>query len=173
MTPRCWEFFRELYEAAGYRVLTPPWPGMKGEVEEVRRDPSGLAGVGVSEIADHCQAFVRGLDEAPILMGHSFGGLIVQLLLDRGLGAAGVAIDSAPPKGILRLPWSVIKASSPVLSNPANFHRTVALSFEQFRYGFANVMPDQLAREAYKGLRFPARAVRFSRRRLPTSTHGQ
>jgi pimeloyl-ACP methyl ester carboxylesterase len=150
MTPRCWESFRGLYETAGYRVLTPPWPGLKGEVEDVRREPSGLAGIGVMEIANHCDAFVRGLDEAPILMGHSFGGLIVQLLLDRGLGAAGVAIDSAPPKGILRLPWSTIKASSPVLSNPANFYRTVALSFEQFCYGFANVMPEQLAREAYE-----------------------
>ncbi len=104
-------------------MLTPAWPRLQGEVEDVRRDPSALAGLGVSEIADHYEKFVRALDEPPILMGHSFGGLIVQMLLDRGLGAAGVAIDAAAPKGILRLPFSAIKAANPVLSNPANYKR--------------------------------------------------
>ena len=155
MSPRSWEHFLCFYEAHGYRVLAPTWPGMAGEVEEVRRDPSALAGLGVTEIANHYDRFVRTLDEPPILMGHSFGGLVVQMLLDRGLGAVGVAIDPAPPKGILRLPWSAVRASSAVLSNPLNLRRTVALSFAQFRYAFANTMSEADARAAYERYAVP------------------
>ena len=155
LTPRSWENFRSLYEAAGYQVLTPTWPGESGEVEELRRDASAFAGVGVQEIADHHEKFLRTLDEPPILMGHSFGGLIVQILLDRGLGAAGVAIDPAPPKGILRLPLPALRSANAILSNPFNVGRTVMLTFEQFVYGFANVMSERDARAAYERYAVP------------------
>ena len=149
MTPRSWERFQGLYESRGHRVLAPAWPRMVGEVEDVRRDPAPLNGLGLDEIVAHYERIVRGLDAPPILMGHSFGGLVTQLLLDRGLGAAGVAIDAVPPKGILRLPISVLRASAAVLRNPANRNRTVALTFEQFAYAFANTMDPRDARAAY------------------------
>jgi pimeloyl-ACP methyl ester carboxylesterase len=107
------------------------------------------------EIADHYEKLIRGLEEPPILMGHSMGGLTVQILLDRGLGAAGVAIESATPKGIYRLPLSTIKATNPVLSNPLNFKRNVTYTFEQFHYTFANVMPENEARAAYDTYAIP------------------
>src|SRR5512147_3260850 len=138
LTPRSWESFRAFYEDRGYKVLTPPWPRMQGEVEDIRRDPSALAGLGVIEIADHYERIVKALPEPPILMGHSFGGLIVQMLLDRGCGAAGVGIDAVAPRGVFRLPLSALKAASGVLSNPLNYGRVPALTFEQFRYAFAN-----------------------------------
>jgi pimeloyl-ACP methyl ester carboxylesterase len=150
MTPRSWEPFRGFYEARGYRVLTPPWPRMKGEVEDIRRDPSPLNGLGTTEIVDHYENIVREQDEPPIIMGHSVGGLFVQMLLDRGLGAVGVGIDAAAPKGVLRLPWSQIRSLSPVLLNPANNKRTVALTFDQFRYAFANNMSDAEAVKVYQ-----------------------
>jgi pimeloyl-ACP methyl ester carboxylesterase len=156
MTPRSWDPFRGFYEERGYRVLTPPWPRIEGEVEEIRRDPSELAGLGIAEIVDGYEQVIRLLGERPIIMGHSFGGLFVQMLLDRGLGAAGVAIDAAAPKGVLRLPFSQIRALSPVLLNPANVRRAVALDFEQFRYAFANTMTDREAREAFQLNAIPA-----------------
>jgi pimeloyl-ACP methyl ester carboxylesterase len=150
MTPRSWDPFRGFFEARGYRVMTPPWPRLRGEVEDIRRDPSALNGLGVTEIVNHYENVIRELDEPPILMGHSFGGLFVQMLLDRGLGVAGVAIDAAAPKGVLKLPWSQIRSLSPVLLNPVNNWRTVALTFEQFRYAMANTMSDIEAMESYQ-----------------------
>jgi pimeloyl-ACP methyl ester carboxylesterase len=155
MSPRSWEHFVDFYKGHGYRVLAPSWPGMVGEVEEVREDPSKLAGLGVAELVHHYDHLLGALNAPPILMGHSFGGLIVQMLLDRGRGAVGVAIDPAPPKGILRLPWSTVWASSPVLANPANVRRTVMLTFAQFRYGFANTMSEPEARAAYERYAVP------------------
>jgi len=155
LTPRSWDSFREHYESQGYRVLTPAWPGMQGEISEIRRDPSGIAGLGVQEIADYYERYIRGLDEAPILMGHSFGGLIVQMLLDRGLGVAGVAIDSVAPQGVLDLPLPMLKAASSVLSNPFNYLTTVHLTFEQFRYAFANNLDEEEARVIYEEQAIP------------------
>jgi len=149
MTPHSWNFFREFYEERGYRVLTPAWPRIAGEIEELRFDPSALAGLGLLEIASHYKKLVRSLNEPPILMGHSMGGLIVQMLLDRGLGTAGVSINGTAPKGVFRLPFSVIKAANPVLSNPLNYWRCKALTFDQFRYAFANTMAEKDARTAY------------------------
>jgi pimeloyl-ACP methyl ester carboxylesterase len=123
MTPRSWEQWSDRYTASGHRVLTPAWPGLDGEVEELRRDPSTIAGVGLGEIANHYERTIRGLDEPPIIMGHSFGGALVQILLSRGLGVAGVAIDSAPVKGVLPLPLSTLKSAWPVLGNPAKPRR--------------------------------------------------
>lgn len=156
MTPRSWDPFRRYYEQRGYRVLAPPWPRLQGEVEEIRRDPSRLAGLGIAEIVESYRQIIGLLDEPPILMGHSFGGLVVQMLLDRGLGAAGVAIDAAAPRGVLRLPFAQIRALWPVLRNPANRNRAVALTFAQFKYAFANVMSENDAREAFQLNAIPA-----------------
>src|SRR4051812_11823883 len=99
MTPRSWEHWIERYERDGHRVLAPAWPGMDGDVAALREDPSAFATLGVTEVVDHYAGIVKGLDEPPIIMGHSFGGLITEVLLDRGLGIVGVAIDPAPIKG--------------------------------------------------------------------------
>ena len=155
MTPRSWEPFRGYYEERGYRVLTPPWPRMQGEVEDIRRDPSALNGLGTTEIVDHYENIIREQDEPPIIMGHSVGGLFVQMLLDRGLGAVGVGIDAAAPKGVLRLPWAQIRSLSPILLNPGNNRRTVMLTFPQFRYAFANNISEVEAMKVYQGNAIP------------------
>jgi len=155
LTPRSWESFRTFYEERGYKVLTPAWPRIHGEVEDVRRDPSALAGLGVIEIADHYEQIIKTLDEPSIIMGHSFGGLIVQILLDRGLGAAGVAIDAVPPKGVFRLPFSALRAASGVLSNPINYGRVPPFTFEQFRYAFGNNVSEEQARKFYERYAIP------------------
>lgn len=155
LTPRSWEGFEERFEARGRRVLAPAWPRMAGEVEDVRRDPSVLNGLGLTEIVDHYERIVRGLDRPPVIMGHSFGGLVTELLLDRGLGAAGVAISPAPVKGVLRLPLAQLRATLPVLGNPANRNRTVELTPKQFRYAFANTMAPYEAKALYDRYQVP------------------
>jgi pimeloyl-ACP methyl ester carboxylesterase len=156
MTPRSWEHWIDRYTSRGHTVLAPAWPRMQGEVEEIRRDPSPLAGLGIREIADHYDRIVRGLDRPPIIMGHSFGGLFVQLLLDRGLGAAGVGVDSAQPKGILPLPLSTIRAASPVLGNPLNYGKTTGLTEKQFRYAFGNTLSAEESRATWERYAIPA-----------------
>jgi pimeloyl-ACP methyl ester carboxylesterase len=143
MTPLSWEHWIERYSRRGYRVLAPAWPGIEGDIETVRRDPSAYERLGVTEIADHYDRTIRRLDRPPIIMGHSFGGLITQILLDRGLGAAGVAIDPAPIRGILALPLSAIRVAWAALRNPANNHRSVALTPQQFHYAFTNTLSDR------------------------------
>lgn len=128
---------------------------MHGEVEDLRRDPSALNGLGVTEIVDHYDGIIRGLDRPPVIMGHSFGGLVTELLLDRGLGAAGVAISPAPVKGVLRLPPAQLRAAFPVLGNPANRNRTVELTPGQFHYGFTNTMSEGEAKAAYDRYEVP------------------
>ena len=155
LSPRSWEGWKERFEARGYRVLAPAWPRMEGDVEDVRRDPSGMNGLGVTEIVDHYDGIVRGLDSPPVIMGHSFGGLVTELLLDRGLGAAGVAISPAPVKGVLRLPPASVRSAFPVLGNPANRKRTVELTPKQFHYGFTNTMSDDEAKAAYDRYEVP------------------
>jgi pimeloyl-ACP methyl ester carboxylesterase len=155
LTPRSWEGWKKRFESRGRDVHTPAWPRMRGEVEDLRRDPSALNGLGVAEIVDHYATFIRGLDRPPVIMGHSFGGLVTELLLDRGLGACGVAISPAPVKGILRLPPAQIKAAFPVLGNPANRGKTVELTPEQFHYGFTNTMSDAESKEAYERYEVP------------------
>ena len=102
--PLSWEHWIERYSDRGHQVLAPAWPGLDGEPEELRRDPSPLRGLGITDVVDHYEKIIRGLDRPPIIIGHSFGGLFTQLLLDRGLGAAGVALGTAAPKGVLKLP---------------------------------------------------------------------
>ncbi|MGW5665088.1 alpha/beta hydrolase [Streptomyces sp. NPDC003758] len=158
MTPRSWEHWVERYSAQGLQVIAPAWPGVEKEVEDLRADPSPIAGVGLREIVDRYEQVIRSLDRPPILIGHSFGGAIVQLLLDRGLGAAGVAIDSAGVKGVLPLPLSTLRSAWPLLRNPANRNKAVGLTFPQFRYAFANTLSEQEARAAYERYHVPGSA---------------
>src|SRR2546425_12994895 len=116
---------------------------MEGGIEDLRRNPDKVAGLGVTEIVDHYDSIVRKMDRPPIIMGHSFGGLFTQILLDRGLGAAGVAIDSAPVKGILILPFSTLRVGWPALSNPFNLHKVGELTAEQFHYAFGNNLSEE------------------------------
>lgn len=156
MTPLCWEGWIERYEGRGHRVVAPAWPGMEADVAELRRNPRPMKGLGAKKVVDHYAEIIRGLDEPPILMGHSFGGTFVQLLLDRGLGSAGVAVDSPSVKGVLRLPLSTLKASAPVLSNPLNVRRATGLTAEQFHYAFANTLTEAESREIYERYHVPA-----------------
>jgi pimeloyl-ACP methyl ester carboxylesterase len=155
LNPRSWEGWKARFEERGHEVLAPAWPRMQDDVEEVRRDPSALRGLGVAEIVDHYDQIVRGLGAAPVIMGHSFGGLVTELLLDRGLGAAGVALSPAPVKGVLRLPPAQLRSAFPVLGNPTNRNKTVELTPKQFHYAFTNTMTDEESKTAYDRYQIP------------------
>lgn len=155
MTPRSWEHWVERYAARGHEVLAPAWPGHDREVEELRADPAGMEHLGIAEIADHYEAVVRALDAEPVIIGHSFGGLLTQLLLDRGLGAAGVAIDSAAAKGVFTLPPSQLRAAFPILKSPLNNHRAVLLTPEEFHYAFTNTLSEEASRAVYERYAVP------------------
>jgi pimeloyl-ACP methyl ester carboxylesterase len=152
LTARSWEGWKARFEQRGHGVLAPAWPHMEREVEALRRDPSVMNGLGVAEVVDHYDRIIRGLEAAPMIMGHSFGGLITELLLDRGIGAAGVAISPAPVKGVLRLPPAELRTVFPALRNPANRKRTVPLTPKQFRFRFTNTMDDVDAEAALLAL---------------------
>jgi alpha-beta hydrolase superfamily lysophospholipase len=149
MTARCWEHWVDRYTRRGYRVIARSWPGMEGDIEELRRDPSVVAGLGVTEIVDHYDGIIRALERPPIIIGHSFGGLFTEILLDRGLGAAGVAIAPAAPQGILKTPLSTLRVGFPALSNPAHLHEAAPLTPEQFRYAFGNTLTEEESAAAY------------------------
>jgi pimeloyl-ACP methyl ester carboxylesterase len=155
LNPRSWEGWKARFEERGHEVLAPPWPRMQGDVEDVRRDPSALRGLGVAEIVDHYDQIVRGLSAAPVIMGHSFGGLVTELLLDRGLGAAGVALSPAPVKGVLRVPPAQLRSAFPVLGNPTNKNKTVELTPKQFHYAFTNTMTEEESKAAYERYQIP------------------
>jgi len=138
MTALSWENWVKRYTGKGFQVIAKSWPGMDVDIEQLRRDPTPIAQLGITEIVDHYEKIIRGLDSPPIIIGHSFGGLMTQILIDRGLGAAGVAIAPAPVKGIIFLPFSTLKVTFPALSNPSNNHRAVPLTPEQFHYAFTN-----------------------------------
>jgi pimeloyl-ACP methyl ester carboxylesterase len=156
MTPRSWEKWAARYESSGYNVLAPAWPGLEGEVEALRRDPGPLKQLDVAKLVDHYATIIRGLASPPILVGHSLGGTVVQLLLDRGLGAAGVGVASAAVKGIRDLPLSTIRATSPVLRNPFGRGGASPLNRKQFRYAFANTMTHEAADALYDRYYIPA-----------------
>ncbi len=160
MTPLSWQGWKERFEARGHEVLAPGWPGVGDrEVEAIRRDPSALEGLGIGEIADHYEAIVRNLDTPPIIVGHSFGGLVAQILLDRGLGVAGVGVCASPFRGMLGLPYSTVRvAMSGGLKNPFGKHRAVMLSPEQFHYAFTNTLDAAEAAEVYERLPIPGPA---------------
>jgi pimeloyl-ACP methyl ester carboxylesterase len=148
MTPRSWDAWVDHYADRGHRAIAPGWPGVK-DPEETRRDPSALKGLGLRKIVDHYDSIIRELDRPPIIIGHSFGGLTTQLLLDRGLGAAGVAIGTAPPKGVLVLPPSTLRSGLPGLKNPFNRNGLAPLTADQFRYRFTNTVSKQESDRIY------------------------
>ena len=142
MTARSWEHWVDRYQGRGFNVIARSWPGMEGDIDALRADTSEIDDLGIEEILEHYTDIIEELDSAPIIMGHSFGGAFTQILLDSGLGAAGVAIDSAPVRGLLALPVSTLRSGFPVLKNPANRHRAVALSAEEFHYSFTNTLTE-------------------------------
>ena len=137
MTPLSWEYWANHYTERGYSVYAPSWPGMERDVRALRRAPESYADIGFKQIVDHYEKLVIGLEHAPVLIGHSFGGLVVQALLDRGLGCCGVAIASAPIKGIWTLPYSTMRVVTPQLFT-MHSHRCAALTPAQFHYAFMN-----------------------------------
>jgi alpha-beta hydrolase superfamily lysophospholipase len=155
LSARSWERFSDYFDKRGFDVAAPEWPRKHGEVEELREHADELAGLGLTEIVDHYEGLIRQLDRPPVLIGHSFGGLIVELLLDRGLGRAGVVLSPAPPKGILVLPFSSLKAASPALAHPSTRHGIVTLTLEEFTYGFVNTFAPEEAAAAYERYAVP------------------
>ncbi len=155
LTPRSWEGWIARYQKAGYKVLAPSWPGLEGEVEAIRKDPSPLKGLKLKTVVDHYDRIIRKLDTQPILMGHSFGGLIVQMLVDRGLGAAGVVLDSAQSAAVPVLPLSTIWATITVLGNPFTFNAAVGLSPEKFNYAFTNELSAAESKKVYDRYQIP------------------
>ena len=149
MTPRSWEHWVARYESRGFRVLAPAYPGFEVEVEALRADPSPIAKLGITEIADHYEAIIHGLDKPPIIIGHSFGGTLTQLLLDRGVGAAGVCVNSALVKGIKVVPLSQIRSLFTFLDNPAHRHQAVGFTPRQFNYAFTNTLSEAESQPLY------------------------
>lgn len=133
----------ELFRERGFEPIAPGWPGEPATVAEAREDPDAVANVGIDAVTEHYSAIINGLPELPILVGHSFGGMIAEKLLGLNLGRAAVAIDAAQIKGVLPLPLSSLKATLPVFKNPGNVHKSVMLTAEQFRYAFGNALPQE------------------------------
>jgi non-heme chloroperoxidase len=155
LLPSSWDRWAELFEKNGYTALTPSWPDDPGTVQEANEHPEVFAGKSVGEVADHFDEVIQGLDRKPAIIGHSFGGLLTQILAGRGLAAVSVAIDPAPFRGVLPLPFSALRAASPVLRNPANHHRAVPLTYDQFRFAFANALSEDEAKELYETYAVP------------------
>ena len=149
LLPSSWDNWAEFFEKAGYAPLTPDWPDDPETVEEARANPEVLAGKKLGEVADHTAEMIAGLERKPAVMGHSTGGLLAQLIADRGLSAATVAIDPGPFRGVLPLPYSTLKVSAPILRNPLNRGRAITLTFDQFKYGWANALDEDGARRLY------------------------
>jgi pimeloyl-ACP methyl ester carboxylesterase len=156
LLPSSWDRWRPVFEAAGYATLSPGWPDDPNTVDDANRHPEVFAHKTVGQVADHFQDVIAKLSKKPAIIGHSFGGLLTQILAGRGLSAASVAIDPAPFRGVLPLPISALKSASPVLGNPANHGRAVPLSYEQFRYAFANAVTEDEATELYNTYAVPA-----------------
>jgi non-heme chloroperoxidase len=156
LLPSSWDRWAEVFDEAGYAPLTPGWPDDPETVEQANADPGVFAHKTVGQVADHFADVVSQLKKKPALVGHSFGGLLAQILAGRGLSRVSVAIDPAPFRGVLPLPISSLKSASPVLGNPANRNRAVPLTYEQFRYGFANAVPEEEAKDLYATYAVPA-----------------
>ena len=154
-----WDRWRRVFEDAGYATIAPGWPDDPETVEAARQDPSAFAHKMVQQVTDHYHDAIRQLDVEPAIVGHSFGGLIAQKLAGEGASVATVAIDPAPFRGVLPLPVSSLKSAAPVLANPANVGRAVALTFEQFTYGWANALPQDEARQLYDEFHVAAAGV--------------
>ena len=159
LLPRSWDRWAAVFEEAGYTTLTPGWPDDPQTVGEANAKPEVFAHKSVGQVADHFDEVIRGLRKKPAIIGHSFGGLLAQILAGRGLASATVAIDAAPFRGVLPLPFSALKSAWPVLGNPANTKRAIPLTFEQFRFGFANAVSEAEAKELYETFAVPASGV--------------
>jgi pimeloyl-ACP methyl ester carboxylesterase len=149
LLPSSWDHWAELFEEAGYAAVTPSWPDDPETVEEARAHPEVFAGKTLGQVADHVAEVIGTLTKKPVVLGHSTGGLLAQMIADRGLSAATVAIDPGPFRGVLPLPISALRSAAPVLTNPRNRSRAVALTLEQFKYGWANALSDEEAKELY------------------------
>ena len=156
MTPRSWEHWVPYYEGKGFRVLTPTYPGFEVEVEALNADPSPIASLTVPEVVSHLAGIITELDKQPIIMGHSFGGTLAQILLDHGCGAAGVAINSAPTEGVRVSPPSQIKSLFPILKRPANRHKAVGFTPKEFHYAFTNTLSEEESLKVYERYHIPA-----------------
>jgi non-heme chloroperoxidase len=159
LLPSSWDRWAKLFEEAGYTALTPGWPDDPETVAEANAKPEVFAHKTVGQVADHFDQIIRGLKRKPVIIGHSFGGLLAQILAGRGLAAVTVAIDPAPFRGVLPLPLSSLKSAWPVLGNPANRNRAIPLTYEQFRFGFANAVSEDEAKELYETFAVPASGV--------------
>jgi pimeloyl-ACP methyl ester carboxylesterase len=156
LLPSSWDRWAALFEEAGYAALTPGWPDDPATVEEANANPDVFAHKTVGQVADHYADVIGRLEKKPAVVGHSFGGLLTQMIAGRGLSAVSVAIDPAPFRGVLPLPFSALKSSAPVLGNPANRNRAVPLTYEQFRFAFANAVDENEAKELYETFAVPA-----------------
>jgi non-heme chloroperoxidase len=156
LLPHSWDRWATVFEQAGYAPVQPGWPDEPETVEEANAHPEVFAHKTVGQVADHCAAVIGKLKAKPAVIGHSFGGLLAQIIAGRGLSAATVAIDPAPFRGVLPLPFSALKSASPVLGNPANRNRAIPLTYEQFRYGFANAVTEGEAKQLYETFAVPA-----------------
>jgi pimeloyl-ACP methyl ester carboxylesterase len=156
LLPSSWDRWAAVFEEAGYTAVSPGWPDDPDTVEEANAHPEVFAHKTVGQVADHFADVIGTLAKKPAVIGHSFGGLLTQIIAGRGLSAASVAIDPAPFRGVLPLPISALKSASPVLSNPANRNRAVPLTYEQFRFGFANAVSEDEAKQLYDAFAVPA-----------------
>src|SRR5947199_5004752 len=156
LLPSSWERWATRFEEAGYTALTPGWPDDPETVEDAKEHPEVFAGKTIKQVADHFEELIGGLAKTPAVIGHSFGGLITQIIAGRGLAAASVAIDPAPFRGVLPVPNSSLRSASPVLGKPANRNRAVPLTYEQFRFAFANAVSEDEAKELYETFAVPA-----------------
>jgi non-heme chloroperoxidase len=156
LLPSSWDRWAALFEEAGFTALTPGWPDDPETVAEANAHPEVMAKKTVGQVADHFDEILRDLQRKPVVVGHSFGGLLAQILAGRGLSAATVAIDPAPFRGVLPLPLSALQSAWPVLHNPANRNRAIPLTYEQFRFGFANAVAEDEAKDLYEKFAVPA-----------------
>jgi len=155
LLPSSWDPWVELFEDSGYTALTPGWPDDPETVEEAKAHPEVFAGKSVGDVADYIEAILEKLDKKPAVIGHSFGGLLTEILAGRGRAKVSVAISPAPFRGVLPLPISALRSASPVLKNPKNKHRAIPLTYDQFRYGFANAVGEDEARKLYEAYSVP------------------
>ena len=156
LLPSSWDRWARLFEGAGYAALTPGWPDDPDTVQQAKEHPDVFAKKSVGQVADHFDEVIRGLAKKPAIVGHSFGGLMTEILAGRGLAAASVAISPAPFRGVLPLPISALRTASVALRNPTNRHRAVPLTYDQFRYGFANAVSEDEAKQLYEKFAVPA-----------------
>jgi pimeloyl-ACP methyl ester carboxylesterase len=161
MTALSWEHWAQRYRDQGHDVLAPAWPGLEGEPEQIRRDTTPLKGLSVTDIVDHYDRIIRELEQPPIIIGHSFGGLFTQLLADRGLGSAAVALNTGAPKGVLKLPLSTLRASWPALRNPFGKNNAVPLTRDQFHWCFTNALSREESDSVYDRYYIPGSARPF------------